>query len=95
MLVGTLVGLNLQVVGRWGPDGTGMGTAGEGEARRVGLGLGGCQFWLEQPIGPAGRAAGKDLNEAGGKADQHADLPGAVIRTGDVEDHSTAPGAER
>jgi hypothetical protein len=43
-------------------------------------------------VGAAGRAAGDDLHHAGSEADQDADLPGAVVGTGEVEDQ---PAAER
>ena len=40
----------------------------------------------------AGRAARDDLHHAGSEADEDADLPGAVVGTGEVEDQ---PAAER
>src|SRR5262249_19891435 len=57
--------------------------------------LRGYQSRLEQLVVPAVRASGKDLDDTGGEADQHTDLPGAVVRTGKVKDQPPAPGAQR
>src|SRR5947207_13552393 len=37
-----------------------------------------------------GRAAGEDLHDPGGEAHQHAELPGAVVGAGPVENQATA-----
>ena len=56
--------------------------------------LSGCQSRHEQLATSASRAARKDLDDAGSKADQHADLPSAVIGTGEVEDQPAAPSTQ-
>ena len=43
----------------------------------------------------AGRAPGDDLDDPGAEADQHAQLPGAVIGAEYIEDQPAAPRAER
>jgi hypothetical protein len=49
----------------------------------------------DHTIVPPGRAAREDLDDSGREPDQHADLPGAVIGAGKVEDQAAAPGSER
>ena len=66
---------------------------GDGEAVAPGaMSSRGAARWRDRGTG---RAAGEDLHDPGGEAHQHAELPGAVVGAGPVENQATAKGAQR